>query len=41
MLKFRGRLYNCCVRVSILAHFVLQEIITFRFAKAVHFVLSD
>jgi len=37
----QGRLYNCHVCVSILIHFVLHKIITFRFAKALHFVLPD
>nr|DAX63886.1 MAG TPA: hypothetical protein [Caudoviricetes sp.] len=37
----QGRLYNCYVCVSIFIHFVLHKIITFRFAKALHFVLPD
>ena len=37
----QGRLYNCHVCVSIFIHFVLHKIITFRFAKALHFVLPD
>ena len=37
----RGRLYNYHVCVSILIHFVLHKIVTFRFAKALHFVLPD